>query len=295
MGFALILVRIRVKGPQVRGNTMNHRAGKTFRNCLKSIQAVLFIVISASATASDTDFLKNFNPAYKIKTRQPQSFIVDTDLTEIPSTDDSFLEKVFVEDDSGVLVTMRKRYEEIIENDEFISNWDVKFVGMYTESTQEDRVGYFNKTILKYFDKRLSGEVKKAEEGSTLATMGAVQNALKPTTKVNFSKNVRVKFKAQVLQGYAAIQVENPYVDYVTTVTMTGDLKMNLEKNFKDYRTIASVEYNVNESNYITAVDKLITDTLKARVSSSQNSSNAIFTQESDSRFQLIYSSPFNY
>lgn len=282
---------------QFRGFRMSKMSIKHLHQCPKFLHKfALLSCLGLSAFAGPDNILEAFNPNYKIKSRTPQSFIVDTDyFIAPPASNPSILESVFEEDDGGVLVRMRDNYDKLIERDEFATNWDVASTGMYKTSKQEDRVDYFNKNILRYLDKRISGEVKKAEEGSTMASVGAVQKALKPNTKVQISNNVKIKIKAQVLQGYADINLENPYVDCVTSVSFSGEVKMNLQKKFKESRSLASVEYNLNESNYITQLDQGITDSLSARISSTQSQSDVMFSEKSDSRFQFIYSTPFNY
>lgn len=260
------------------------------------IASLLCLGTLAGPSINDSNLLEAFNPTYKIKTRTPQSFIVDTDYFIAPKpSDTSIFASVFVDDGAGVLKKMKDNYDTLIERDEYAKNWNMDSTGMYKVSSQEDRVNYFNKNILKYVDKRISGEVKKAEEGSAMSSVGAVQSALKPNTKVQISENIKVKFKAQVLQGYADVIIENPYVECSSSVNLSGEVKMYLRKKFNESRSIASMEYNANEANYITQVDQNITDKLTARISSSQSQSNAIFSQNSDSRFQFIYSTPFNY
>lgn len=271
---------------------------KKIHMCLKFIQKMTCVsLFSLVAMATEeVDLFKAFNPTYRIKTRTPQSFIVDTDYFLAPApSNTSILAEVFVEDDAGVLRSMRENYDRLIERDEYVSNWNLGSTGLYKYSTQEDRVNYFNRHILKYLDKRVSGEVKKAEEGSTMASIGAVQNALKPNTNVAVSENIKIKFKAQVLQGYADINVINPYVHYSTSVNLAGEVRMNFKKEFKETRSVASVEYNVSEENYVAQVDQELTQKWSARISSTQTDNYGIFTESSNSKFQLIYSTPFNY
>ena len=49
-----------------------------------------------------------------------------------------------------------------------------------------------------------------------LHRVGQVQKALKPSTSVNVSKKVKLKFKAKVLQRQARFIVANPWMDYTT-------------------------------------------------------------------------------
>ncbi|EQC47094.1 hypothetical protein [Bacteriovorax sp. Seq25_V] len=258
------------------------------------LQAVCFL-ISSVAVAGEKNLFEAFNPNYKIKSRMPQSFTADVDFVAAPEKEDPWYAHIFVEDDSGVLNQMRANFANLEANDEYTRNWDMESTGLYSYSTQEQRVTYFNKYILKYVDKRISGEVKKAEEGSTLAAVGNVQKALKPQTDVNFAQNMKLKIRAKVLQGEVYMDFINPYVDSRTTLSLSGDINMNVKKEFKEYRGVASVDYNPKDGNYVTQFDKYITDALVARVSSSQDQSRSVFSEDSDARFQLMYARPFNY
>lgn len=225
----------------------------------------------------------------------PQSFTADVDFIAAPEKQEAWYENLFVEDDAGVLNTMKANYASLDANDEYTRNWDMESTGLYSYSTQEQRVTYFNKYILKYVDKRISGEVKRAEEGSALAAVGTVQKALKPQTDVSFAPNLKLKVRAKVLQGEVYFDLVNPYVDSRTTVTLGGDVNMNVKKEFKEYRGVASVDYNPKDGNYVTQFDKYLSDRLLARVSSSQTQSQAVFSNDSDARFQIMYATPFNY
>lgn len=279
---------------------MKGTLGKFFTQRLKFVHLVAIVSISGACFASEKvnkkeNLFEAFNPNHRIQTRGPQSHMPDVDYAPAPERLTFWYENILVEDSSGVLVSMRKDFDRWDEQEEYIKNWNLESTGLYTIKSHESKKNYFNKRILRYVDKRISGEVKKAEKGSTLASVGKAQKALKPNTKVSISKNVKLKFKARVLQGMAIMKIVNPYVDYKASYSFGGGIDMKMKKEFKGVRATASVDYKPEDKHYVTNFDKRLSDRVSARISSSQSHDKAIFTSDSDSRLQLMYSSPFNY
>lgn len=274
---------------------MKGTLGKVFTVRLNFVHLAVIVMLGGNCFADGKNLFKAFNPNYKIQTRGPQSHIPDVDYTPAPERVTSWYEHVLVESDAGVLKSMKRDFDRWDEEENYVTNWNLQSTGLYPIKSRASRKTYFSKRILRYFDKRLSGEVKKAEKGSTLASVGNVQTALRPNTKVSVSKNVKLKFKAKVLQGMAIMKVVNPYVDYNASYSFSDGLKMKMKKEFKGVRATASVDYKPEDKTYVTNFDKNLTDTVSARVSSSQADDAAIFSNDSNSSFQLMYSSPFNF
>jgi hypothetical protein len=273
---------------------------KFFTLRLKFVHLLAILSVSASCFAAEKakkkkNILEAFNPNHRIQTRGPQSHMPDVDYAPAPERLTFWYENILVEDSSGVLVSMRKDFDRWEEQEEYVKNWNLESTGLYAIKTGESKKNYFNKRILKYVDKRISGEVKRAEKGSALASVGKAQKALKPNTKVSISRNIKLKFKARILQGTAIMKVVNPYVDYKATYSFSDGVKMNMKKEFKGVRATASVDYKPSDKQYVTNFDKSLTNRVSARVSSTQSHDTGIFSNDSDSRIQLMYSSPFNY
>ena len=268
-----------------------------FRQCL-TVMAIFTChkaLCSEISSYKKKSLLEKFNPNYKVQQRGPDSFMADVDYYQAPEKKKIILEKVFVADSAGVLNSIQSDLSGWQKNEEFIRDWDMVGFGNYSIVTSDSKKNYLTKRLLKYVDKRISGEVKKAKKGSTLAAVGKAQKALKPNTKVSISKNVKLKFKARVLQGMAIMRVVNPYVDYNTTLSFSDGIKMNLSKKLESFRTVASLEYRPTDSVYKTQVSKEVTDHLDLLVSSEQSSNKAAFGSDSDSRLQLNYSLPYEF
>ena len=122
--------------------------------------------------------LKKFNPNYRIQERSPSNFIPDTEFSPAPEQKESWLSYVFVPDRAGVLDSMQKDFDNWRQTEEYADNWDMDSTGLYekqlnreclnnrnsisTEACESEfKVRYFNRRILKYVDKRISGKSEK--------------------------------------------------------------------------------------------------------------------------------------
>ena len=172
---------------------------------------------------------------------------------------------------------------------------DLKSTGLHNTPTTETKRNYISKRLLRYADKRLSGEMKNADEGSTLHKMKKVEKQLRPNATINVSKNFGLKFKARVLQGKAMVEVKNPWVDCDATVTASGQAKVITKKNFKDLGMTSGAEYSVNDSTFVAYVDQELTKNIRARVSSTQTGNTNVFSDDADARVEMTASFPFNF
>ena len=123
--------------------------------------------------------------------------------------------------------------------------------------------------------------------------MNAVQNALKPNAEASISKNIKLKFKAQVLEGEGTVSVDNPWVDCNARVNLQGNVEVHVAKRFESLRVNTVVDYRKTDDIYITSIEKQLSDTITTRVTSTQISSEAPFSTNSDARLGLFYHKPF--
>lgn len=272
------------------------------RQLLDSVQfsgQFLFVVCLLSAfllktaIAGDKLSLENLNVTKALQTRAPSNYIPSEEIEPIPFAQELWIQEKMVEDDAGVLQGVKRQIASWEQTEEFADDWNLKSTGRYETPSLESKKNYLAKNSLKYFDKRLSGEMKRAEEGSTLAKVGQVQKALKPQTKVEFSKNVKLRFKARVLQGKAVVKLVNPYIDSECNVKVSGGMDCKVEKDFKDAGVKTKAEYVISEGRWIASVDKKISDHWSSRVSSHQSDDTMAFDDEADKRVELFYNLPF--
>ena len=269
---------------------------KIFTGRLNFGHCLLVLLVSTSVHAGEdtpksenSKLLSSLNPYTKTQSRGPSNFVPDEEASDLPSNVVLWYENILVEDQAGVMRSMRSTYDQWEQTREYAKNWNMESTGLYDIKDQDDRVAHFNRHILKYVDKRLSGEIKQAEEGSTLHSVGTVQKALKPETKVEIAKNFKLKFKARVIQGKALMQVENPWVNNQTSVKIDGRVHVNINKDIKLLGLRADLDYQVSDGHYVASLYKVITKEITARVTSSQEDNEVAFTQFDSQTFEVLY------
>ena len=261
---------------------------KKLNNCLKFRQSfcVLFIGVcySFSASLNATDNKKDSD----ILSRKPSA--VEEEMLTVPMfQNESFFtnENMFAEDDAGVMRDLKASMRSWESTEEYARVWDLADTGLYTTPTTAQKSQYILKKMLRYADKRLSGEMKRAEEGSTLHSMSRVEKNLRPNATVNVSKNFGFKFKARVLQGKFIVDVKNPWIECNATLSANGKARVTTRKDFKEVGMSSGAEYSINESSLLTYIDQQVTDNVKARVSNTSG-------DNADSRLEMMASFPFN-
>lgn len=212
--------------------------------------------------------LRLLNPNAKIKDRSISNYAIDDSIEPKPHDNRSWLMEVFVEDDKGVLKSIKSEIKSWGDKEMYSSIWNLDSTKLYETPSRRGREKFLKKRLLKYTDKRLSGELKQAERGTSLYRARQVQKALKPNTTANLSKNVRLRFKARVLEGKIFMVLENPYLDYRANVNLRGEMEMTAKKELKHLRAEAKTQYNFDDKRWLTLMDRVIVRELKARVAS---------------------------
>lgn len=233
--------------------------------------------------------LRLLNPNIKIQNRNPSNYHTDNSIDPSPYEKKSWLQSVFVEDDAGVMKSIKLEIKSWKTAEEYSDTWNLDSTDLYTTPDFKRRKQILAKKLLKYTDKRLSGELKKADKGTTLHKVKKVQAALKPNTTATISKNVRLRFKARVLRGKIFMKVENPYVDYRTDFSLSGKVSMKAGRTIQSIGAKAEANYDVNNKRWVALMDKAITKELKARLSSQQSDRSMAFGKNSDRTLQLLY------
>jgi len=255
---------------------------KTLR-CPNFRHLSLFTILTlASVSVFSTEVRKN-----QVK-RVPASAFEEEILT-VPLEQKALIKTVFAEDDAGVMVSVRSSLASWEEREEYAKTWHLESTHLYNVPTTHEKKLFIYKNILRYADKRLAGEMKNAEEGSTLQKVGKVEKSLRPNATVAVSKYIAFKFKVRVLQGKAVMEVRNPWLECNATVSARGKAKVVTKKDFNQLGTSTGIEYNVNEAQWIAFVDQEITKNIKARISSTQTSGN-----DADKKLEMTASFPFN-
>tara|TARA_R110000868_G_scaffold164359_20_gene396962 strand:+ start:1744 stop:2478 length:735 start_codon:yes stop_codon:yes gene_type:complete len=231
--------------------------------------------------------------AQRAPSRSPANFIPDDQIEPLPLEQRLWIQEILVEDSAGVLESMRHNFENWHQKEEYVRRWKVEAVGPLSTPTAEQKKSYLMRQLLKYADKRLSGEIKNAEEGSTFHNIGQVEQALRPNAEAQISSKVSLKLRARVLQGKAILLVNNPWLDYNATIKMNGSVDMHVGKELKEFGVRTAIDYQVKDGIYVARIDKTITAEISARFSATQDIDKAPFKAESDSRIELTYNRGF--
>ena len=225
--------------------------------------------------------------------RSPDSFVPDEGLEVPPPHKKHWMTKIFVEDSSGVMKSIQSNIRKWEELEEYGRHWNLHSSGLYKTPERDAKRRYLEKRLLKYADKRLSGEIKRAEEGTTLRSIKNAHDALRPSAKAQLTKNVKLRLKARLLQGEARLFVENPYVDFYTYFGLSGETSLNMGRTISSLDIKTSVDYKIDEGRWQACIERPLSHSLKARVSSTQSDKDMMFSGESDQRLEFIFQKGF--
>jgi len=193
-------------------------------------------------------------------------------------------------DSSGVLDKMEKKFVAWREKEEYAAAWNLKSTGLYETPTISEKRSYLTSNGLKYLDKRLSGAMKKAPEGSALARARKVESTLKPDTSVGVSKNIKLKFRAKVIQLRGDIVVENPYVDARAEVRASGKARIFVGRNLASLGLDSQIEYSVNDGIWEAKVQKRLGRHWATQIRSAQSINQLAFLDKgSEKSVELKY------
>ena len=273
--------------------------------CLCTALVTCFSSLAEKAKTKD-NLLKKFNPNYRIQERTPDNFIPDAEFSPAPEEKESWMSYIFIPDRAGVLDSMQNDFDSWREVDDYVDNWDMEDTGLYTknvnpvcvndlktlntDSCETDfRVRYFNRRILRYVDKRISGKIKTAKRGTTFHAVGQAQKALKPNTNVKVNEYIDLKFKARVLRGEMIMNVKNPYLHADTTYHLQRGLQMNFEKRFEDMGTRCRFEYRPLDAQMHATVEQKVTKKITTAVTHENFHQNLW-----DTRLMLSFNTQFN-
>ncbi len=231
--------------------------------------------------------------AQRSPSRAPANFVPDDQIEPMPMEQRLWIQEILVDDQAGVLETTRANFEYWREKEEYVRRWKIEPTGNLVTPSPESKRNYLTKQLLKYADKRISGEIKQAEEGSTFHSIGQVEKALSPNTEAKISKTISVKLRGKVLQGKAVLLVKNPWVNYHANIKLNGRVDMHFEKDLTELGVKTALDYSVHDGIYVARIEKPLTAEINARFSATQKHDRAPFDSASDTRIELTYSRGF--
>ena len=262
--------------------TMNLTEKLETRGCQNFRHLSVFIISSLLSFSC-------FSLEHKFANSRSPASAFDEEVLTIPVETKQISQTLFAEDDAGVMKGMRDSLTSWQETEDYAQKWDLHSTHLYNTPTVKEKRVYITKNLLRYADKRFAGELRDAEEGSTLQKVSKVEKNLHPNLSVPVSKSVSIKFKARVLQGKAMMEVRNPWLDLNATVGLNGKARVVTKKDIAQTGTSTGIEYSVNDSVWVAFVDQEITKNIKGRLSSTSTPNN-----DADKRLELMACFPFN-
>jgi hypothetical protein len=220
--------------------------------------------------------------------RDVASFVSQDEVIVVPRQEESWYQNNIIDDNQGIMNAMRVDIRRWQEQGMYLDLWGLRKTGIYPETPPEVLTARVRRDMLRYADKRISGEVNKAEKGSNLYRVGQAQKTLSPSTQVSIFEGYSIKMQVRVIQGKTTFLFNNPYMKTYMEVTLGGRREFVTEKWFFDIFR-AAVNYRFDQSMYFTTFDYRITPQITASVVSQQNIQAAPYSGESDKRIQLNY------
>ncbi len=227
------------------------------------------------------------------RSRGPASTVPSDDIQPAPVAQEIWLNNVWVEDSAGVMNQMKNEFANWERTEEYRRSWDIESTGQYDTPDRKRKRAWFSKMLFRYVDKRISGELKNASEGSTLQKVRSVKQALKPNSTAAISQNIKLKFRAKILRMRAYMRVINPWVKAETEFNINGQVFSRFQKRFEDLGVDTKLEYRLHDNDYTASVSKPLGNNITAVVSSTQPVSRKAFGNDADSTFQLQYYTSF--
>lgn len=252
-------------------------------SCMKFSQVLLLSFFTVSVLAQE-----------KVKRAPASASVPDEEQIIAPKGEVALVDIWLKDDDAGVMASMRDRLQRWDEIDQYAKLWNLESTNLYETPDMDERRGMILGNILKYADKRLAGEIKNAEEGSTFHTVGKVEKAIKPQASVSVAKDFALKFKARPLTGKAMVELRNPYFQYETTIGLNGTVRTIASKEFKDIGLKAGSEFHLGDEKWIAFVDQELSQNVKARLSSTNNKP-AFADSAADKKIEMMASFPVDF
>jgi len=237
--------------------------------------------------------LEYLGPHAKIATRGPNNFVPDDDVEPLPLEVKIWVQDILVEDSAGVLNKVKGNIKSWRDREEYAKTWNLSSTGLFVTPDSEEKEKFLKQHMLQYLDKRLSGEIRNAKEGSALHRLGQVEKALQPKAEASITSNIKIKLNAKVIEQRIFLLVDNPFIDYETKVDNHGRVEMKMGKNIESINVQSEIRYDIAGDKWVAEVVRPINSNLKAKISSSQDDNTMMFTKNSDNKVELIYNKSF--
>ena len=116
---------------------------------------------------------------------------------------------------------------------------------------------------------------------------------MNPKAEIALFGKIKIKTKARILEGRAIFQVKNPWAKVNFSTNLKGNMDMEVARDIKALKLKTALHYKMSEGHWSVAIDRSLTQNLRARISSSQSDKNLAFGKNSKQNFELTFGKSF--
>ncbi len=225
--------------------------------------------------------------------RRPANFIPSDDIESKPAENRIWLQNVFIDGKHGVLKNIRYNINTWQRRDSYRSSWGMENTGLYRSPSRGFQFRFLTKQTLRYLDKRVSGEIREAKEGSTFHNIGHVHRVFKSNSTKSLGRHVSLKFRVRVLQGKVYMLLKNPYVESNTTIYVNGRVGTYVARDISSLGVKTKLEHILNSGKTTFSLDRPLYDNFTARFSSIYGDDTLSNESSTNRRVELMYENSF--
>lgn len=227
--------------------------------------------------------------------RKPANFVPDDDLIVVPMV----IERNFIQDfhhkHDDEFKSARKKLHHWITQEQYAKDYGLENSGIVTLPTVEEKENFLQRHYLRFLSKDVERSTNKGLQNTLeswsaddeIDSITAFEQHEKVIVKarkaqgretLRSSKSVKVgksnmKFGMQVRPeiGMAKFTVKSKYFYARAWVGVNGNQELNVQKTFKSTGTTSFVNYYIDESRLLAAVDQKIVNHLSMRFTHSKD------------------------
>jgi len=222
--------------------------------------------------------------------RAPANYFPSDDFEVAPAQYKTKIEQIWIrftqdDDEEGILNDMKNTFRGWEEREKFAKDWGLRGI----EVTKKEKSKYLAKYYFKYLERRLSEEARKSKAGSTVRKLAKAKKALNPKIRINFSEDVRIRFKGRPLQGYGMIYLQNPWVDLKVQAEISGQAYVETSKHIEALGIDSKINYDILGKTILAEIQREIIPDMEAKITYE----NFLKDRQDDLQIQIKYSLPF--
>jgi hypothetical protein len=241
-------------------------------NIYRQLALIVSFLVSSMCCASE-----------KVKCgRKPANFVPDDDIIVVPMV----IERNFIEDfhhkHGGEFKSARKKLQHWITQEQYAQDYGLENTGIVTLPTVEQKENFLQRHYLRFLSKDIerstNSSIKNTVESwsadDEIDSITAVEQHEKVIIKARRSKGksdlkhtksvkvgeakMKIGFQARPEIGMAKFTVKSKYFSARAWVGVNGNQELKVEKKFKSTGTKAFVNYYIDETRLLAAVDQRV-------------------------------------